>query len=308
VRRVTHDLNNYYGMSLKADSSAFVTVQRVTTANVWVAPAAAAAAGRQITSGWSRVDGIQGLASAPDGRIIYFSTAGGGADLWIMKVDGSEQRQLTSGAGANIFPAVSPDGRLVAFLSSRTGTNLLWLVDTDGGSLKQLSSQAYDPAPAFSPDGRWIISQQSSRYGLWKVPVDGGEPVPLNQTPSNFPRVSPDGKLISCIFRETPNARYQLAILPSEGGQPVRTFDIARTFDWTRGLSWSPDGRAINFVDTRGGVSNIWRQPVEGGPPKQLTNFKSDLIFAFDWTRDGEQLVLSRGTVSSDVVLISDFR
>jgi eukaryotic-like serine/threonine-protein kinase len=308
VRRVTNDLNNYYGMSLKADSSAFVTVQRVTTANVWVAPAADAAAGRQITSGGSRVDGIGGLASVPDGRIVYFSTAGGNADLWIMKADGSEQRQLTANARANIFPAVSPDGRLVVFLSFRTGTPLLWRMDTDGGNLKQLSSQAYFDQPAFSPDGRWIIAQQSHQYGLWKVPVDGGEPVPLNQAPSQYPRVSPDGKLIACIYREASYARYQLAILPSEGGQPVKTFDIARTSDWTRGLSWSPDGRAIWYVDTRGGVSNIWSQPVEGGPPKQLTNFKSDLVFAFDWTHDGKQLLVSRGTVNSDVVLISDSR
>ncbi len=308
VRRVTNDLNNYSGMSLKADSDAFVTVQRVTTANVWIAPASDAAAGRQITSGASRSNGIVGLASVPDGRIVYFSFASGNADLWIMKADGSEQRQLTANAGANIFPAVSPDGRLVVFVSFRTGTPLLWRMDTDGGNLKQLSSQAYFGQPAFSADGRWIIFQPSSRFGLWKVPVDGGEPIPLNQAPSGFARVSPDGKLITCIYRETPNARYQLAILASEGGQPVKTFDIARTFDWMRGLSWSLDGRAIRYVDTRGGVSNIWSQPVEGGPPKQLTNFKSDLIFAFDLTRDGKQLVLSRGTVNSDVVLISDSR
>jgi serine/threonine protein kinase/Tol biopolymer transport system component len=305
VRRVTNDLNNYYGMSLNADGSAFATVQGVTTANLWVAHAGDAAAARQITSGANKDDGILGVASAADGRIVYFSTAGGNPDLWIIKPDGSDQRQLTSSAGTNTFPAVSPDGRYIAFVSSRTGTYLLWRMDIDGASLKELGEAGPYP-PAFSPDGRWVVYEGSVDYGLLKVSIDGGESVRLSQTPSQLPRVSPDGKLIACIYRETPGARYQLAILPSEGGQPVKTFDIARTFDWTRRLSWSPDGAAIHYVDTRGGVSNIWSQPAEGGPPKQLTNFKSDLIFAFDWSRDGKLLVLSRGTINSDVVLISD--
>ncbi|MDQ3908344.1 MAG: hypothetical protein M3268_08355, partial [Acidobacteriota bacterium] len=55
-----------------------------------------------------------------------------------------------------------------------------------------------------------------------------------------------------------------------------------------------------------GGVTNVWRQPVEGGKPVQLTDFKSGLIFAFDWSRDGKQLLLARGAVTRDAVLISN--
>ena len=62
------------------------------------------------------------------------------------------------------------------------------------------------------------------------------------------------------------------------------------------------------YIDTRGGVSNIWMQPLDGGPPRQVTDFKSDRIFGFEWSRDGKQLALARGTESSDVVLISGFR
>jgi len=49
-------------------------------------------------------------------------------------------------------------------------------------------------------------------------------------------------------------------------------------------------------------------QPLDGGPPRQVTDFKSDRIFGFEWSRDGKQLALARGTESSDVVLISGFR
>lgn len=51
-----------------------------------------------------------------------------------------------------------------------------------------------------------------------------------------------------------------------------------------------------------------WSEPIEGGPPVQLTSFKSDSIFAFDWSRDGKQLVLARGTVTPDAVLISNLK
>jgi len=39
-----------------------------------------------------------------------------------------------------------------------------------------------------------------------------------------------------------------------------------------------------------------------------LTDFKADRIFWFDFSRDGKQLALSRGTQTSDVILIKDFR
>ncbi len=50
-------------------------------------------------------------------------------------------------------------------------------------------------------------------------------------------------------------------------------------------------------------------QPIAGGPPVRLTDFKDgEQIFDFDWSRDGKQLALVRGTSSSDVVMINNFR
>jgi Tol biopolymer transport system component len=59
---------------------------------------------------------------------------------------------------------------------------------------------------------------------------------------------------------------------------------------------------------TRDGASNIWSQPLDGAPAKQLTSFKSDQIFRFSWSSDGKQLVMARGPLNSDVVLITDLR
>lgn len=67
-------------------------------------------------------------------------------------------------------------------------------------------------------------------------------------------------------------------------------------------------GDAVQFVLTRNGAGNVWEQPLSGGSPRQVTDFTSGVIFDFSWSRDGGQLLLARGNVTSDVVLISNLR
>jgi serine/threonine protein kinase len=119
--------------------------------------------------------------------------------------------------------------------------------------------------------------------------------------------ISPDSRLIACGFTdEQPGSLPRIALLSIEGGEFTKTFDMPVTASGP--IRWSADGKAILYRDTRNGVTNIWSQPVEGGPPKQLTDSKADQIFDFNLSRDGKQLAVARGTVSSDVVLISNFR
>ena len=69
-------------------------------------------------------------------------------------------------------------------------------------------------------------------------------------------------------------------------------------------IAWSRDSKALLYIRNQGGVSNIWRQPIDGGESKQITNFQRDKIFFFDLSPDGKRLALARGTEVSDVVLI----
>jgi Tol biopolymer transport system component len=103
----------------------------------------------------------------------------------------------------------------------------------------------------------------------------------------------------------------KIGLFSVNGGPPIRTFDLADSSvsdSVSSSLRWTADGEAVTYVLTAGDVSNLWSQPVSGEPAKQLTSFKTNRIFSFDWSPDSKQLILSRGTVTSDVVLISNFR
>jgi Tol biopolymer transport system component len=141
---------------------------------------------------------------------------------------------------------------------------------------------------------------------LWKAPLEGGAPVQLAEQNIRVSALSPDGKLIA-YFERDEQRRGIIVVMPFEGGPAIKTFELPPTTNLQAGLRWTPDGRAVTYVNTRGGVSNIWGQPLSGGAPKQLTDFKTEQIRAFAWSRDG-QLAVSRGVVNSDVVLISGFR
>ncbi|HSE36534.1 MAG TPA: protein kinase [Blastocatellia bacterium] len=303
AKRITNDLNNYSGVSVASDT--LVTVQADAVANLWVAPDGDAARARQITSGSGRYDQIS---LAPDGRLLYISDASGTADVWLMDADGKNQRQLTSDAGLNVFPAPSPDGRSVVFCSNRGAnpvTYNVWRAGIDGSNPRQLTSGEGEYLPVCSPDNKWVVYSSitiGGRLSLWKIPVDGGDPAQILDRVAVKAVISPDGKWIAFqTSGDQPGSGPKLGIMPFEGGQPLKLLDVKLTQ-----YRWSADSKSILYIDDTEGVSNIWSQAVDGGPPKQLTKFTTDQIFSFDWSRDGKIMACSRGVVTTDVVLMRD--
>jgi dipeptidyl aminopeptidase/acylaminoacyl peptidase len=144
---------------------------------------------------------------------------------------------------------------------------------------------------------------------IWRIPVDGGTPTAV--TPAGVDAgnalVSPDGRFFVCTYRPAITAQRQLAVFPFAGGTPVRIVDLSPTI-WSDHTRWSPDSRAIEFVDTRAGVSNIWAVAVDTGKASQVTHFTDGRIFDFAWSFDGAELAVSRGAESSDAVMVTDLR
>jgi Tol biopolymer transport system component len=301
VRQLTDDHRRNAFTSITADSTTMVGSQADQMINIWVAPSWDVSLARQITS--SEQGGIgMWLAWAswtPDGKIVYNSNASGNFDIWIMNADGSDKKQLTFDPSLDVSPAMTPDGRYIVFSSGRTGKSFyldLWRMDADGRHSKQLTNGIEDSGPQCSLDSMWVVygNVVSNKSALWKVAIDGGNPVQLTNKNSRSPVVSPDGRLIACLYwNEQSDSPEQIAVIPFEGGGPTKLFSTHQ-HEFLQDVRWTPDGRAITYVGTRGGVSNIWSQPIDGGPARPLTDFKDHIIFSHQWSHDGK-LVFARG-------------
>jgi serine/threonine protein kinase/Tol biopolymer transport system component len=313
TRKVTNDLNTYRSISLTADAGSFATVQTSGLMNVWIAPGGEAERAVQLPSGnIGYSGGNEGVSWTPDGRIVFVSISGKRGDIWIMNADGSNRKQLTSDAGNNHNPVVTPDGRHIIFTSSRSGQRNVWRMNLDGSELQRLTTSLVDFLPTVSPDGRWVIysSLTSGNPTLWKVPTEGGTPQEIINRAGINPAVSPDGRQIAYLFTEAPAPDAppnRIAVISFEGGEPVKTFEVPAGLAGARTiLQWSQDGRSLLYTVITNNVSNIWSQPLSGGRPTQVTDFKEHMITSFDWSRDGKQLAVSRGVLLRDVVLISN--
>jgi TolB protein len=229
--------------------------------------------------------------------------------LFIAGADGQGARAIVSGK-ASLAPTVSPDGKSVAFHSNRGGALQIWIVDVDGGSPRALTPGPRNVGPVFSPDGQSIYYSafEESQRRIMKVPVAGATPVAVRMggakaesMPQAIFDISPDGRWIAGPV-EFPEAHaIRPTIVSLAGDAPSRTFDFV-----LNNVKFTPDGRGLSYIDTKGGVPNIWVQPIDGGPPRQITSFTTDRIYTYAWSRDGKSLALCRGNATNDVVLISN--
>jgi eukaryotic-like serine/threonine-protein kinase len=300
VRQITHDLNRYFGVSLTADSSALVTVQSEVSSFVSTASLGTGSE-RQLTFGSGTSDGHDGVTFTPDGGVIYTSNINGHLDLWSIGAYGGAPLQLTFNAGNNFSPRVTPDGKTIVFTSNRDGESNIWKMKVDGSEQLQLTHGGMDRYPEVAPDGKWVFygSANSGRFSVCKIPLSGETSVRVNDGIWANATPSPDGKLLAITsFEGTGWGEY---VVPVEGGEPVKVAQL----NGTR-LQWTPDSKFIVYIDRRNGVSNLWSKPVKGGPPRQITNFASGLIFDFAISHDGQQLILARGSVNSDVIMINN--
>ncbi|HST53539.1 MAG TPA: winged helix-turn-helix domain-containing protein [Pyrinomonadaceae bacterium] len=311
VQRITNDLNSYASASLMlaADSSALVALQEDESSSIWLAPSGDVGRARNISTRKSAKDGIGGLAWDSDGRLIYASRINNNkSEIWMTDANGGNPKMLMEGDAIGSL-GLSPDNRYLFFISPRSGSLQVWRTNLDGGDAKQLTDSTQGVFRAtISPDGLSVIYSRFD-LSLWKASIDGGAPVRLSDGETLRPRISPDGKLLA-FLNLNEQKRNQLKVIPLDGDGDKslsKSFDLPDAI-YDMAFRWSPDGHALMYVVTKGGVSNLWRQPLDGGAPKQITNFNSERIWDFAYSRDGRQLALARGETTRDAVLISDVR
>jgi Tol biopolymer transport system component len=83
-------------------------------------------------------------------------------EIFVMRADGTDVRQLTQNGAANFAPFMHPDGRRVVFSSNLHDPGgrsfALYLVDVDGSGLERVTwSDSFASFPMFSRDGRRLV-------------------------------------------------------------------------------------------------------------------------------------------------------
>ena len=312
ANRISRDLQDYHGATVTGDGKTLITKQTQTQSSLWIATNNNADRATRILS--HKEDNDYGYSYyyrtrfswMPDGQIMYTSLTNGVPNIWLMTSAGTGNKQLTNDTFDRTFASVTPDSRYIVFISDRAGFQNIWRMDTDGSNQKQLTTGEDDSWAWCSPDSRWVVyhNGQQGRRTLWRVSIDGGQPEQLTDYPSVGPVVSPDGNWISCYYRPELKSPWKFGVVPFNGGPPVKSFDVPQGVLFQSLVRWTPDGSALAYILNRDGISNIWIQPLDGTPSRQLTNFKSDQVFWFEWSPDGKQLGVSRGAITSDVVMI----
>jgi eukaryotic-like serine/threonine-protein kinase len=309
LRRLTGDLANYLGTSLTRNGSNLASVQVQTDTMLWVAPASRPSEAMPLREGSTTADGFWGLAWLPDGRLVY--SVGDVSELWLVDRDGGHRRQLTHLGQTLTNPSASAGEKIVfSRIDFKTTLMSIWATDATGTAPRQLTRGTVTKyRPDISPDGKWIVYKTIN--GPEKMVLATGETTRLDPRWGGYPVISPDGRWIA--FE---NADDKIEIVASDGKAAPRFLPFITEpqapdpagISETWPIRWTATGDAITYVRTKNGVSNIWTQPVDGSPAKQLTNFTSMVIWNHSWSRDGKYLAMARGNLSRDAVMLTDIR
>jgi eukaryotic-like serine/threonine-protein kinase len=153
-----------------------------------------------------------------------------------------------------------------------------------------------------------------------RVPLEGGkaEVLPSAGVPgagaSPLTSISRDDQMLATyglVPDSTTNTyRTNLAIINAgsmDAPSRVLHADTRIVVNSAASPQFTPDGRAVVYpIRGENNVENLWLQPLDGKPGRQITKFSSEQIFGFQWSPDAKELWVARGHDESDVVLLRD--
>lgn len=244
-----------------------------------------------------------GLDWSPDGRTIVYAAedaSGAISRIHLLSLETLSRRDLPSPpphCPGDIEPAFSPDGRAVAFIriNELQGRDA-YLVSTEGGEARKVDMGGKRVSGvAWLSQKELIISAASrSDYGLWRAPVDFGEPTRLPMPEGRMQRVSTARVGRGLAYEKLSFVRNIWCMDVSRMGEFRRRPGplIASTLRDSEPV-FSPDGRSIAFVSDRSGAPEIWIADTDGGNQHRLTDHQATQMTRPRWSPDGSQIAYS---------------
>jgi eukaryotic-like serine/threonine-protein kinase len=301
-RALTADTNNYSRVGMSKDGKTIVAIQSKTRFSLSIAPAGEP----------DQLHTIPLATQLPpwrwnwmaDGRLLL-PQAGA---LKAVAPDGTESTLFTDAKHIPDQAAVCGGGQTVVFRQvGRAGGAVanLWRIDLNGTNHKQLTAGLNDQEPTCNAQGKWVyyIDNVDNRY-VKRVPVDGGSPETVVKFSIFLFALSPDGREIASLEVRPLDHKLMLRVDNVETHQMAYTDVDQRALP--DNLAFAPDGKSVVYVVRERGVDNLWQQPLDGKPRRQLTHFKKDKTFRFVFSSDGSKIAMECGEVESDAVMLHD--
>jgi hypothetical protein len=297
--RLSNDLNQYNNVSLTGSRDSLVTSRSEFTFGIWTSDASATT--------WSQVvndtpmKGPIGFGVEWIGNdLLYVASTASGFGLMRWNAVTRAAQMIVPSAGD---PTVNGDGSTIAAFDYDAGET--FTIDGSGGNRVRVSS-GFGPLRKLMSDGKHLVSavmQPTPTVQLVPVDKNGTSRVIASEHVRNGgAEVSPDGQWLAYSAFDA-NNRPAVIVCDLATCSSKRTLPLASTWHWM------PDSRALAYVGP--GVSaDLWIQPVDGGPPRQLTHFPNDRrqIADFAWSADGSRLAVARAAQSNDILMLRGFR
>jgi len=304
-RSITADTNDYSTLSISTDGSTIATVMRQSVRDVYLSSGEKPdySDAREVTSG----DPVPTVSWTRDGNLI----AEEGGALHVMAPGGGLKSEIAAEKDTDALqPYGCSDGHIVFARGALSNLSVnIWRSEADGSGLRTLTQGRRDFNPTCSPDGKTVFYLDLARNYFMKVPIDGGQPERVGEqyieSTGTFD-IARDGKTALLGAYDFKAQKPNIAIVLLDSGQLLQTMEYDPRHNGQ--LRFTPDGKAVVYPIHDKGVDNLWRQPLDGSPGRQLTNFTSLKIYSYQWSPDGKSLALVRGVSPSDLVLIQNSR
>jgi serine/threonine-protein kinase len=258
---------------------------------------------------------------SPDGSQVIFADKDG---LYAIGSTGNARRLIAE--AATNMPRWSPDGSMIAYVHGgvlfsfgeemlgNTETSSLRVLMTSTGRSHQITTGEWlDTNPVWLPQGRtlrFVSNRAGSRdiYSLRLTPAGEPDGDPQRLTSglnAHGISVSKDGRLLAYSAYAPSNAIWSLDI-PAKGVASVaQARQVTFANEKIEKLSASRDGKWLGYDSDRNGPADIWKMPIAGGAPEQITRGPNHK-WINDWSPDGREIVFhSMRSGQRDLLVVS---
>ncbi|MCG8606087.1 S9 family peptidase [bacterium] len=216
------------------------------------------------------MDRISDPQVSPDGNWIVFvlrktdlEANRGRTDLWLIRIDGSGLKQLTTNPASDFNPRWKPDGNSILFLSTRSGSSQIWRLQMTGGEAQRITDLPLDAGNlVLGPNGKLMAFSMD-------VFIDCED---LSCTSTRL-QERESSKSSGMIFEQLfirhwdtwkDGRRSHIFVMPMTGGDPVDIMagmdadSPTKPFGGPEDMTFTPDGQSIVFTARNVGRQEAW--------------------------------------------------